>query len=264
MNTTATAAAADVLTPHEWGSAPELYGPRHAYREALLMRRLRKALPAGHALNAGCGGGSFTLRLLDRGYEVTSIDASPLFVEHVRGLLAQRGEDPERARLGDLRAALDFPARTFDAVVCGEVLEHLDDDAAAVREFARVLRPGGVVVASVPANPWRYDWCDHWAGHRRRYTREGLADCFRGAGFAPVEVVSYGFPLTGLYHRRVYMPMLRRRLLAGGVSAGGARGAQRLIAPLLRWAFELDTAFIGRRPGYFGLIVVARLRQRER
>jgi SAM-dependent methyltransferase len=250
-------AAEDVVTEHEWGRAPDLYGPRHEYREGLLLRRLRRALPAGEVLNAGCGAGSFTLKMLDAGYEVMSIDASELFVEHVRSKLAEHGAAPDRVQVGDLHV-LDFPDASFDGIACGEVLEHLDDDGTAVREFARVLRRGGVAVASVPANPWRYDWCDHWAGHRRRYTVDGLRERFAQAGFDEVQVTPYGFPLTGLFHRHVYMPALRRRLEANADAPAAATSGQRRLAPIVRWALELDTLFIGRRPGYFGLIVVAR------
>jgi SAM-dependent methyltransferase len=246
--------SATELTPHGWGDAPDLYGPRHDYRESLMMRRLRPALPAGHVLNAGCGAGSFTLRLLDAGYDVTSVDASEAFVERVRQLVGDRGA----VELADLHA-LRFEAGSFDAIVCGEVLEHLDDDQTAVREFARVLKPGGVVLASVPANPWRYDWSDHWAGHRRRYTAAGLAERFTAAGFTDVEVTDYGFPLLGLYHRQVYRRMLKRRLERDGGDVGAPTGAMKRVAPLVRAAFELDTLFMGRRRGYFGLIASARL-----
>ena len=246
--------SATELTPHGWGDAPDLYGPRHDYRESLMMRRLRPALPAGHVLNAGCGAGSFTLRLLDAGYDVTSVDASEAFVERVRRLVGDRGA----VELADLHA-LRFEAGAFDAIVCGEVLEHLDDDLTAVREFARVLKPGGVVVASVPANPWRYDWSDHWAGHRRRYTAAGLAERFTAAGFTDVDVTDYGFPLLGLYHRQVYRRMLKRRLERDGSDVGAPTGAMKRVAPLVRAAFELDTLFMGRRPGYFGLLASARL-----
>ena len=246
--------SATELTPHGWGDAPDLYGPRHDYRESLMMRRLRPALATGHVLNAGCGAGSFTLRLLDAGYEVTSVDASEAFVERVRQLVGDRGA----VELADLHA-LRFEAGAFDAIVCGEVLEHLDDDQTAVREFARVLKPGGVVLASVPANPWRYDWSDHWAGHRRRYTAAGLAERFTAAGFADVDVTDYGFPLLGLYHRQVYRRMLKRRLERDGGDVGAPTGAMKRVAPLVRAAFELDTLFMGRRPGYFGLIASARL-----
>jgi len=246
-------AGATELVPHGWGDAPDLYGPRHDYRESLMLRRFRRLLPTGHVLNAGCGAGSFTLRLLDAGYAATSVDASPAFVERVRGLVGGRGP----VELADLHA-LRFDDAAFDGIICGEVLEHLDDDHTAVREFARVLRPGGIVVASVPANPWRYDWSDHWAGHRRRYTADGLAERFTAAGFAGVEVTPYGFPLMGMYHRQVYRRLLKRRLASGGGDLGAPTGAMKLVTPLVRAAFELDTLFLGRRPGYFGLIASAR------
>jgi hypothetical protein len=122
-----------------------------------------------------------------------------------------------------------------------------------------VLRPGGTVAVSVPANPWRYDWSDHWAGHRRRYTPEGLAERFTAAGFIDVDVTAYGFPLLGLYHRQVYRRLLKRRLAAEATDLGAPTGAMKMLSPLVRAAFELDTLFIGRRPGYFGLFAFARL-----
>ena len=247
--------SATELTPHGWGDAPDLYGPRHDYRESLMMRRLRPALPAGHVLNAGCGAGSFTpaparcgLRASRRSTPARRSSSACGSWSGARGAV----------ELADLHA-LRFEAGSFDAIVCGEVLEHLDDDQTAVREFARVLKPGGVVLASVPANPWRYDWSDHWAGHRRRYTAAGLAERFTAAGFADVDVTDYGFPLLGLYHRQVYRRMLKRRLERDGGDVGAPTGAMKRVAPLVRAAFELDTLFMGRRPGYFGLIASARL-----
>lgn len=248
------------VTAHDWGDAPELYGPRHDYRESLVMRRLLPALPGPRVLNAGAGAGSLTLKLVDAGLEVTSVDASVPFCDWVRAALERRGIADRhpviRAELGT--GALDLPAGSFDAVVCAEVLEHLDDDEAALREFAALLRPGGLLLVTVPANPYRYDWTDQWAGHRRRYTVEGLADRMAAAGFTGVDVRGWGFPLTGLFHRQVYRRSLRKRL-ASGAGDGELGGAPpRLVSRLVRAALEIDTAFIGRRPGYHGLIAVAR------
>lgn len=243
---------------HAWGDAPELYGPRHDFREWLLKRRLRSLLPAGHVLNAGCGAGSFTLKLLDAGYRVTSVDASEPFVSHLAAELARRGRPDSDVVVGDLHR-LAFADGTFDGVVSGEVLEHLADDRAAVREFARVLRPGGAVAVSVPANPWRYDWTDRWAGHERRYTEDGLRGVLEDAGLTAVDVVAYGFPVTGFYHRHVYRRMLRRRLEADAGDLGAPRGAAQRMAPLLRGALQLDALFLGRFPGYFGFLATARL-----
>lgn len=240
---------------HDWGGNPELFGPRHDYREALVLRRLLPALPGPEVLNAGAGAGSLTLRLVAAGLRVTSVDASPELCEWTRARLgAQLAASP--VLHGDLER-LDLPDRAFDAAVCAEVLEHLDDDAAAARELARVLRPGGLLLVTVPANPDRYDWTDRWAGHRRRYTVDGLRALLAGAGLRRVEVSGWGFPLTGLYHRQVYRRVLRRRLAAGGGRAAGGP-PPRLVARLVRAALEVDSAFGGRRPGYHGLIALAR------
>jgi SAM-dependent methyltransferase len=254
--------APDRLAPHDWGATPELYGPRHDYREALLLRLLLPRTPGPEILNAGAGAGSLTIKLVAAGLQVTSVDASPELCAWTRARLdALPGGAEHPVAVGDLQR-LDLPDAAFDAAVCGEVLEHLDDDRAGAGELARVLRPGGLLVASVPANPYRYDWTDHWAGHRRRYTAEGFRALLEDAGFADVEVRGWGFPLTGLYHRLVYRPMLRRRLARGGGEAqagGGPRGpAGRIAARGLRVLFEIDTAFVGRRPGYLGLLAVAR------
>lgn len=246
-------------TTHDWGDAPDLFGPRHDYREALILRRFLPMLTGNAVLNAGAGAGSMTGKLVDRGFDVTSVEYSPALVKRIQTDLANR--HPSRSDpvlVGDLQN-LQLPDHAFDGVVCAEVLEHLDDDAAAAGHLARVLRPGGALIVSVPADPFKYDWVDRWAGHRRRYTADGLHDLLAGAGLVDVAITGWGFPLTGLYHRHVYRPMLRRRIAAAGSAAGGAPStAQRVISPLVRRAFELDTLFMGRTAAHFGLIATAR------
>lgn len=246
---------------HSWGDAPDFVGPRHAYRESLMVRQLEPILAGRRVLNAGAGGGSLTLTLLDRGLDVTSVDGSSEFVDYLRSAIATRfaALDPSPVvEVGDLHA-LQFADRSFDAVVCGEVLEHLEDDRTAAAELARVLRPGGVMVASVPANPRRFDWVDRWAGHQRRYTAQGLEQLLLHAGFTDVRVTPWGFPLTGLYHRWVYRPMLARRLARGrGAVTASATPGGGAAHKALRAAFEVDTLFLGKFPGWFGLLAQAR------
>jgi SAM-dependent methyltransferase len=254
----------DLLGEHQWGSGtgPEFMGPRHDYRESLILRRLRRDVPHGHVLNAGAGAGSLTASLLGRGYRVTSVDMSEPFLERLRAITAERGGDGSEVAWADL-TRLPFPDGSFDGVVCGEVLEHIPDDAAAIRELRRVLRPGGVLVATVPANPWRYDWFDQWVGHLRRYTQEGMEGRLRAAGFESMAIEGWGFPVTGLYHRLAYRRLVQRRLRARGPAAEADAGARpglpaRLALGGFRAVLELDSLFIGRYPGYFGLLVTAR------
>jgi SAM-dependent methyltransferase len=240
---------------HSWGTAPDFYGPRHDYRESLMLRTLKPLLPGRAVLNAGCGAGSLTLKLLDSGYQVTSVDASEEFVGHLRRRLAERGLSAPVV-VGDLED-LDLPERAFDGVACGEVLEHLDDDRRPLAELARVMRPGGAIVITVPANPWRYDWVDLWAGHRRRYTPQVLEERLEQAGFSDVRVTPWGFPMSGLYHRLAFKPALRRRLERGDLGSEPVSGGVRRLFPLVRAALEIDTLFVGRFPGYFGLLASA-------
>jgi SAM-dependent methyltransferase len=252
----------DLLGEHEWGSGtgPEFMGPRHEYRESLIQRRLRRAVPAGRVLNAGAGAGSLTASLLARGYRVTSVDMSEPFLERLRAVTARHGGEGSEVLWADL-TALPFEDASFDGIVCGEVLEHIPDDVAALRELRRVLRPGGVLVATVPANPWLYDWFDKWVGHLRRYSPEGMAARLREAGFEDADVEGWGFPITGLYYRLGYRPLVRRRVRAQAPPVdeeARPRLRQRLALRAFRAVLELDTLFIGRSPGYFGLLVSAR------
>jgi SAM-dependent methyltransferase len=245
-----------VAASHDWGSAPDFYGPRHSYRESLMLRRLLPLLPGPRVLNVGCGAGSLTLAMLERGLQVSSVDASESFVERVGAQVARRFPTADAPVLTADAHRLPFGDAVFDAVVCGEVLEHLDDDKRAAAEIARVLVPGGLALVSVPAGPRRFDWVDEWAGHRRRYAAAELAGLLKSAGFHDVVVRAWGFPVTAVYERLVYKPLLRRRLARDGGAGdglGAPHGVAARITPVVRAAMEVDTIFGNHgvfHPGY--------------
>lgn len=91
--------------------------------------------------------------------------------------------------------ALPFADETFDVVAAFDVIEHCAPESTAVAELARVLRPGGRLLASVPAYEWA--WSDHdvRAGHHRRYTRPRLVTALETAGLR-VERVTHAFTLV--------------------------------------------------------------------
>lgn len=243
---------------HTWGSDAEFFGPRHEYRESLMLRILLPHLTDRcDVLDAGCGAGSFALKLCDAGCKVTAVDASASFAAETArrlGAVSCRA-DVRQCTLEDL----PFADRSFCAISCGEVLEHLPDDRASLQELFRVLQPQGTLLVTVPSNPARYDWVDRWAGHYRRYSEHALADLLREVGFTEIEVLSWGFPFTGLYERTVYRRLLRRRIAKGAaVDFASASGWSRRLQVALRAIFEVDTLFLGRRAGYFGLMATAR------
>lgn len=229
---------------HEWGTEPEFVGPRHELRERLLLDLFLSASPGPSVLNAGAGQGSFSLRLARRGFEVTSVDDSPAAVDVLRGRL------PGPIELADV-TAMPFADESFDAAVLGEVLEHVPDDAGALSEVARVLRPGGVLAVSVPANPARFGPSDRWAGHLRRYSRRMLVDACEGSGFPVRRCVAWGFPVSALYHRHLY----ERRLDRHG--AAPPRLWERPALTALSLLLQIDRLFVGVERGALGYLLLA-------
>jgi SAM-dependent methyltransferase len=248
------------LAPMQWGSAPELVGPRHYFRVQRLAETLMAALPRGHVLDAGCGAGTLTITLARRGYRVTAVDDSTEFVEHVRRRAAELGlADRVAVARADLQTLQLAPA-SFDGVVCGEVLEHLPDDRSAVDAIARGLRTGGVLALTVPAGAEQYDWLDRWAGHQRRYDEADLRQLLEGAGLMVDRLVRWGFPFMSMYEQRVQRP--------GFARVGAQRPGTSLVARLARSSavthglgalFGVDRLFDGSAHGT-GFIARARKR----
>jgi SAM-dependent methyltransferase len=105
--------------------------------ESLLAR-----IPAGSALDAACGTGRHTGRLIRFGHEVIGVDRSP-------EMLAQAAAKVPQAqfRVGDL-TKLSIPDSSVDLVLCALALSHLPDIKEAIAEFRRVLRPGGRLIVT--------------------------------------------------------------------------------------------------------------------
>lgn len=156
-----------------------------AGRRALVQRLLDRHLDrrARAALDVGCGTGSF-LPVLER------------YADRVVGIDPLAG-----ARSGPIVAGIaermPFEEGSFDLAVALDVLEHVDD-RAAVGELARVVRPGGWTVVTVPAFPSLWSERDERAGHRRRYRRSQLVNLLESADFVVAETAYYQFLLFPL------------------------------------------------------------------
>ena len=144
--------------------------------------------PSRRILDAGCGVGG-GLRWLSSFGQVTGIDLHPLAIRYS----AQVSPRVSRASIQDL----PFAAESFDVVTTFEVLYHLavHDDVAALRDMWRVLRPGGWLLARVPAHNWLRGAHDRHVHTRHRYEAAELRAKLTAAGFAVRRQTSVGFLL---------------------------------------------------------------------
>jgi hypothetical protein len=119
-------------------------------------------------------------------------------------------------RNGDLAALHE--GETFDLVCAFEVIEHIEDDRAAMAEWVGRLRPGGTVLLSTPAWQKRFGPADEMVGHHRRYDPPVLRALLTGTGLVDVELVHFGAPL-GYLLEAGRNAAGRRRLAAGATAA---------------------------------------------
>ena len=189
------------------------YRALHAH----VHRELARAL--GHrpaqVLDAGCGSGGLIRRLsrTEPSWQWTGVDVSPLACVLAR----ERGAaDIREASV----TALPFPDASFNAVVSADVLYHVEDDGAALREFARVLRPGGRVVINVPA-------------HVRGEIRAKMA----AAGFRVARVTHWNtLPLP--------LVIVRRKLMAAPVGGSDVRPYPAVVETVFGAAMALERAWL--------------------
>lgn len=125
--------------------------PSFRARLIVLDECLRSRKLHGHWLDAGCGSGFLSRWLAEHGCTVLGVDAAPEMVEVSRDLAARHQSSEQLSfRQVETIARLPIEAEKFDGILCSSVLEYLPDPVACLAEFSRVLRPGGLLLVSVP------------------------------------------------------------------------------------------------------------------
>ncbi len=213
--------------------------------------------PPARVLDVGCGWGVTLDTLERRGYRAIGMDVSRRTLEAL--------DRPGRTLIeADLTRPLGEHASTHDAVLALDVIEHLDDDGAAVRRLGSLTKPGGIVVVSVPALPELYGEFDGIQGHRRRYLPRVLREAFAGSGLVVERVFWWGRWLVPALKRQ----RARTRARPGESAAEVYRRYLTLppwpIGTVARWAFAMEKgpAIRGRLRVGTSLFAVARRPQR--
>lgn len=210
--------------------------PAQALRRRLIRRLLGpEAARSGAAIiDIGCGSGDLLAEMArhfpDAAFAGADLSDSGL-QETARKVAGVRLQQFDFTKPGDAPEGLEGWA---SHATCSEVLEHVDDPAAALVNIAACLKPGGRLVVTVPGGPMSA--FDKHLGHRRHYTKAGLRALLVQAGFTVETVSAAGFPTFNLYRLVV---IARGKKLVGDVNGEPgllARMVMGMFGVLLRFA----------------------------
>lgn len=177
-----------------------------ALKKNLFNYRFRKWKIAKHVPASG--------RILDIGS-----GTAPVSPDLTRTVVADLSEEAMRQVVCESKSvqsitAMTFDAASFDCVLCSEVLEHVPDDLLAISELRRVLRPGGVLVVTVPFQKRYWAEDDEFVGHVRRYDPGELEQKLKAKGFQNVRT----YKLSGTIERWLTRRSLRTYQQGGATS----------------------------------------------
>jgi len=142
----------------------------------------------GRVLDLGAGIGTHTKQLIGLADKIVAAEPEPEFAEMLR-----RSVQGVEVVVGGAEA-VEGP---FDAIICFNVLEHIEDDESTLRRIRELLAPNGTFLLLVPAHSALHGTIDDAFGHYRRYGKHELGDKLRRAGLEP-EVLRHVNPVGAL------------------------------------------------------------------
>lgn len=131
----------------------------------------------GDILEVGCGIGNFTGLLAKYG-KIWAVDINQEYIKR------NKPDKKINVGFGDIeKGKYFFKNKTFDSIVCLNVLEHIKDDNSAIKNLFTLLKPGGRLILLVPAHQFLYGEIDRSIGHVRRYNKGDLTRRLEETGF---------------------------------------------------------------------------------
>jgi ubiquinone/menaquinone biosynthesis C-methylase UbiE len=163
--------------------------PRYKLRKHLVKAILkREELANKSCLEIGYGAGDMLLMFERMGLRVHGYDFSSIAYQSAKTRIS------ENIRLFEDED--DIEKNAYDYLMAFEVLEHIQEDEMALKQFGRYLRENGRIMLSVPAHMSKWGNSDIGAGHYRRYGKDELKTKLKTANFKPIFLWSYGYPLS--------------------------------------------------------------------
>jgi 2-polyprenyl-3-methyl-5-hydroxy-6-metoxy-1,4-benzoquinol methylase len=207
-----------------------------AFEECLAGHDLHGRLHGQEWLDAGCGSGTLARYLVEAGARVLGVDAAEEMITKARELAsphvaspdvtsldtAQHGEPSQQLRFEHVATIAKLPLadQSLDGILCSSVLEYVSDPAACLTEFARVLRPHGLLVVSVAnrnslvrktqvgthrlGRLLRQSWCAFLDYSQNEYSTASFRALLKQHGFATSRVIPFGSPIPHWLQRRQF------------------------------------------------------------
>lgn len=188
------------------------------YNRFLLDTVRKYAPPRARVLDFGAGSGQFAGPLKEQGMDLTALEPDQLLQQRLRA-----------RELRVVGSTQELPDGSLDYIYTLNVLEHIEDDAAALLSLYSKLTATGKLLIYVPAFPVLYTSMDAKVGHVRRYTRDVLVARVSAAGFK-IERVAYADSL-GFFATLLFKLVGNKD---GGVSLGALKLYDRAVFPLSR------------------------------
>jgi 2-polyprenyl-3-methyl-5-hydroxy-6-metoxy-1,4-benzoquinol methylase len=225
-------------------AADDLETMQEARRYAAHVFGLVRPFLGARVLEVGAGIGTMSTRLVEVADFVLGIEPNPNCISRIREAMRNHPQFTLRTCHFEECDSTELANLRFDSVICVNVLEHIADDAGALKAFKEILVPGGRVLVFVPAVQAAYGPLDAELGHHRRYSKRTLRAAFEAAGLELIRL-RYTNPigLAGwMYNARVSKSTAH--------SLSQVRLFETLVAP---WALPLERLL----PPPIGLSLVA-------
>lgn len=197
-------------------------------------------------IDIGCGAGD-VMELLAKFGQVLGVDSS-------KQIAAFNKKMGRKVVVGDI-TKLDFPQKQFSLVTVLEVLEHLDRDRQALEEVWRILKPGGMLVITVPAFSFLWGSHDVTAHHKRRYTQKEIEEKLQKTGFKIIKISymnTFLFPI-------IFSVRILKKLFNIGEGKSDFWEYPPFVNQILKQIFSFEATLLKRTSFPFGtsLLVIA-------
>ena len=235
-----------------WGHERFLpLSPFYLTRKRLIMQMIEEIDSLNlSVLDIGCGIGDLLSTLRAKGFSSHGVDLSIFALRAARFRVKDADLIQADARF------LPYRSSSYGAILCSEVLEHIQRDDQVVEEIHRILAENGVAIVTVPQGEQHWTEEDREDGHLRRYSKTRLVRMFEPISFRIEDLICWGFPMAVIFRKMVSTPIFSRRLHERASKSrliGGVELLLRFVVAL----FRIDDVFSSLHLG-LGLILKAR------